>query len=53
VCEGGTGGRRRVNEGDEGEGIWLMDFIYKTKKPLANLLSWVGRGLRGREGGVT
>jgi hypothetical protein len=19
---------RRVNEGDEGEGIWLMDFIY-------------------------
>jgi hypothetical protein len=20
--------RRRVNGGDEGEGIWLMDFIY-------------------------
>jgi hypothetical protein len=21
-------GRGRVNEGDEGEGMWLMDFIY-------------------------
>jgi hypothetical protein len=30
--------RRRVNEEDEGEGIWLMDFIYlyeTTMKPLA------------------
>jgi hypothetical protein len=26
--EGGTGGSGRMNGGDEGEGIWLMGFIY-------------------------
>jgi hypothetical protein len=26
-CCGGV-----VNEGDEGEGIWLMDFIYKIEQ---------------------
>jgi hypothetical protein len=26
--EGVHVGGRRVNEGDEGEGIWLMGFIY-------------------------
>jgi hypothetical protein len=25
---GGTYGKGRVSEGDEGEGVWLMDFIY-------------------------
>jgi hypothetical protein len=24
----GTVGRGRANEGDEGEGIWLLDFIH-------------------------
>jgi hypothetical protein len=28
VCLGGTCGRGRVNEGDEGKGIRSMDFIY-------------------------
>jgi hypothetical protein len=23
---------RRVNEGDSGEGIWLMDFLYEIKQ---------------------
>jgi hypothetical protein len=35
-CESGTvvGGtcRGRGNEGDEGEGIWLMDFIYEKEQ---------------------
>jgi hypothetical protein len=25
---GGASGRGRGNEGDQGEGIWLMNFIY-------------------------
>jgi hypothetical protein len=28
---GRTVGGQRVNKGDEGEGIWLMDFIYLYK----------------------
>jgi hypothetical protein len=28
---GGTCGRERLNGGDEGEGIWLMGFIYIYK----------------------
>jgi hypothetical protein len=29
VCRGVfVGGRERVNGGDEGEGLWSMDFIY-------------------------
>jgi hypothetical protein len=33
VCGGGiTSGRGRVDEGDEGEGIWLMDFIYEIEQ---------------------
>jgi hypothetical protein len=28
----GTSKRRRVNEGDKDEGIWLMDFIYNMKE---------------------
>jgi hypothetical protein len=31
-------GAGRVNEGDEGEGIWLMDFIYLYKIEQRNLL---------------
>jgi hypothetical protein len=27
-----------VNEGDEGEGLWLMDFIYLYKIEQRNLL---------------
>jgi hypothetical protein len=45
-----------VNEGDEGEGIWLMDFIYlyeiEPKKPLTIVLSGAGRKLRGQVMGV-
>jgi hypothetical protein len=54
---GGTSGRGRMNEGDKGEGIWVMDFIYlyeieqRKKKPLAIALSGAGRRLRGREDG--
>jgi hypothetical protein len=40
-----------VNEEDEGEGIWLMDFYIHIqngiKKPLAIALSEAGRGLSG------
>jgi hypothetical protein len=28
----------RLNEGDEGEGMWLMDFIYLHKIEQRNLL---------------
>jgi hypothetical protein len=28
VYEVGTCGRGRMNGGDEGEGVWLMGFIY-------------------------
>jgi hypothetical protein len=42
-CELGTVwgalvGGRRVNEGDGGEGIWLMDFIYLYEIEQRNLL---------------
>jgi hypothetical protein len=41
-----------VNGGDEGEGIWLMDFIYLYKiKQSGIALSGEGRELRGRGGG--
>jgi hypothetical protein len=29
---------RRVNEGDEGEGIWLMDFLYINEIEQRDLL---------------
>jgi hypothetical protein len=50
---GDTCGRGRVNEGDEGEGTWLVDFIYlhEIKKSLAIAVSGAGKGLRGRDGG--
>jgi hypothetical protein len=35
---GGTCGREKVNEGDEGEGIWWMDFIYLYEIEQRNLL---------------
>jgi hypothetical protein len=47
---------KRVNEGDEGEGIWWMDFIYLYKieqKPHAIDLRGTGRGLRREMVGVT
>jgi hypothetical protein len=31
MCGGVLVGGGRVNGGDEGEGIWLMDFIYICK----------------------
>jgi hypothetical protein len=31
-------GGRRVSEGDEGEGMWLMDFIYLNEIEQLNLL---------------
>jgi hypothetical protein len=31
-------GQGRVNEGEEGEGIWLMDFIYLHEIEPRNLL---------------
>jgi hypothetical protein len=31
VCGGSTCGRERMSGGDEGEGRWLMDFIYLHK----------------------
>jgi hypothetical protein len=42
-----------VNGGDEGEGIWLMCFIYEIEqiRPLIITLSEARRGLRGRDGG--
>jgi hypothetical protein len=45
-------GGGRVNEGD-GEGIWLMVFIYihEMMKHLAIVLSGQGRGCRGDGGG--
>jgi hypothetical protein len=44
-----------LNEGDEGEGIWWMDFVYlyeieqRTKKPLASASSGVEKGSKGRD----
>jgi hypothetical protein len=37
----GTCGRGRRNGGDEGEGIWLMDFIYLYEIEQRNLLQWL------------
>jgi hypothetical protein len=51
---GAVGGLRvlvggwKVNEGDEGEGIWLMGFMYiheMSEETTCNCLSWVGRVL--------
>jgi hypothetical protein len=42
-----------VNEGDEGEGIWWMDFIYvyeMNNETSCSCFKWSGEGLRGREG---
>jgi hypothetical protein len=45
----------RVKEGNQGDSVWLIDFIYlyetELKKPPATALSEVGRGLRGRDNG--
>jgi hypothetical protein len=38
VGEGGTRGERRMNKGDEYEGIWLMDFIHLYEIEQRNLL---------------
>jgi hypothetical protein len=46
-------GRGRVTEGDEGEGIWWMDFIYLyeiEQRNSCNCFKWIGRGVKGREG---
>jgi hypothetical protein len=48
--------RGRVNGGDEGEGIWLVDTLHihiqnSMMKPLEIALSGVGRSLQGAEGG--
>jgi hypothetical protein len=54
IVWGGTSGKGRVNEGDQGESIWLMDVIYlydRTKKLFAVALSGARRGLRRREDG--
>jgi hypothetical protein len=37
-------GGRRVNEGDYGEGVWLMDFIYEIEQTSCNCFKEVGRG---------
>jgi hypothetical protein len=34
-------GGRRVKEGDEGEEIWCLDFIYLYEIELRNLLQWL------------
>jgi hypothetical protein len=34
----GTSGRERVNEGDEGDGVWLIDLIYLYEIKQRNLL---------------
>jgi hypothetical protein len=41
----------RVNKDDEGEGMWLMDFVYAIEQRKL-LRSWGGRGLRGTDEGV-
>jgi hypothetical protein len=39
VCRGGfLVGEEKVKEGDEGDSIWLMDFIYLYETELKNLL---------------
>jgi hypothetical protein len=40
-----------VNEGDQGEDIWLIDFIYLYEIEQATVLSGVRRGLRRRDNG--
>jgi hypothetical protein len=46
VCAGILVGEGRVNEVDEGEGIWFMDFIYLHEIEQRNLLQLllVGQG---------
>jgi hypothetical protein len=47
-------GGQRVNEGDQSEGIWLMDFIYVyelEQETSCNCFKWGGRRLRGRDDG--
>jgi hypothetical protein len=46
-------GGRRVNEGDEGEGIWLMDFIYLYEIKQRNLLHFLEVGQGWSQGGET
>jgi hypothetical protein len=43
-------GGRRVKEGDEGDGIWLMDFIYLYETELKNLLQLIVLGGAGMLG---
>jgi hypothetical protein len=53
VCGGVLVGGERVKEGDYGDGIWQMDFIYLYEIKLrnsCNCFKWVGRG-RGRNDG--
>jgi hypothetical protein len=42
-------GGGRMKEGDQGDGIWWMDFIYLYETELKNLLQLLHVGLRGRD----
>jgi hypothetical protein len=43
-------GRRRVNEGDEGDRIWLMDFMYLHEiETFCNCFKWGEKGAKGGE----
>jgi hypothetical protein len=47
-------GRGRVNEGDQGEGIWLMDFIHLygiEQRTSCNCFKWGMEGLEGEDDG--
>jgi hypothetical protein len=45
---GGTYGRREGDEGEEAEGIWLMDVIYEIEqRNLLQLLKWGRDGAEG------
>jgi hypothetical protein len=50
---GDTSGREEGNKGDEGKGMWWMDFIYIYEMEQrilwqSSALSGVGKGLRER-----
>jgi hypothetical protein len=45
-------GGGKVKEGDQGDGLWQMDFIFLYETELetsCNCFKWVGRGLRGSD----
>jgi hypothetical protein len=50
----GTSGSERVNRGDKGEGMWLMDFIYLHKidcsETSCNCFNWGGEGVERERG---